>query len=81
MEKLTKPEMARLVEIGQQCRRGRANCGQSPGMTARLIAKGLVRTEGGKVAKIGRIVWHADAIITDSGLAALAGLPAPDAAP
>ncbi len=70
--KLTKPEMARLIEIEGWWRRYKSHpsCGQKPKVTASLIALGLVHPRGGKVAKSGRIMHHADAMLTELGRAA-----------
>lgn len=74
--KLTRPEMARLVEIGD-VRLGLASCGLCPATTKRLIAKGLVSARGGYITATGRVVWQPDAVLTDLGREVLAGLPLP----
>lgn len=65
---MTKPELKRLKEIEAN---KYASFGYCPATTKKLHAAGLVDKVGGKVAKTGRIVWHATARITEAGRLAL----------
>ena len=66
LPKLTKPEMARLVEIGRDQLWG-SKVSVQPATTNRLRAKGLVRTEARARGSY--------AVLTPAGRDVLAGLP------
>ncbi len=70
--RLTKPQMARLIDIGN---RKWPSYGASPATMKKLEELGCIRPQGGKIAKTGRTIWHADGVLTDVGIRVLAGLP------
>lgn len=76
LPRLTKPQMARLVEIGTS--RFRPSFGTAPVLTSNIQHLGCVEPKGGRVARSGRVMEHAEAVLTPLGIRILATLPGPE---